>query len=134
MRRIDFISQGPQLSIFKEDANKTNLGGVLTFFYAIIVILIIVSYLYDFYHNASYEYSYFYKNINKKDREGLKEKYNLNPITNFTIEVRDSNNTLVNDKFIFSIFQNGPNLIDFNGTISTKVDEYATVLFYKCSN
>ena len=27
MRRIDFISQGPQLSIFKEDANKTNLGG-----------------------------------------------------------------------------------------------------------
>ena len=133
MNYLDFISGPPRIYIFHKSSNKTNLGGVLTFFYAIIVILIIVSYLYDFYHNASYEYSYFYKNINKKDREGLKEKYNLNPITNFTIEVRDSNNTLVNDKFIFSIFQNGPNLIDFNGTISTKVDEYSTILFYKCS-
>ena len=34
MRRIDFISQGPQLSIFKEGANKTILGGVLYLIYS----------------------------------------------------------------------------------------------------
>ena len=75
----------------------------------------------------------FYKNINKEDRKGLKEKYNLNPITNFTIEVIDSNYTLVNDKFIFSYFQYDKDLIDFNGTISSKVDEYKVILFYKCN-
>ena len=43
MRKLDFISKPPNFSIFKEGANKTNLGGFLFVIYiAIILILAIV--------------------------------------------------------------------------------------------
>ena len=58
MRRIDFISQGPQLSIFKEDANKTNLGGILYLIYIIVLILLAIIYLFDYISNEKYEYDY----------------------------------------------------------------------------
>ena len=58
MRRIDFISQGPQLSIFKEDANKTNLGGVLYLIYIIVLVLLAIIYFFDYFSNEKYEYDY----------------------------------------------------------------------------
>ena len=58
MRKIDFISQGPQLSIFKEDANKTNLGGFLYLIYIIVLILLAIIYLFDYISNEKYEYDY----------------------------------------------------------------------------
>ena len=58
MRRIDFISQGPQLSIFKEDANKTNLGGFLYLVYIIVLILLAIIYLFDYFSNEKYEFDY----------------------------------------------------------------------------
>ena len=36
MRRLDFISGSPQLNIFREGANKTNLGGALYLIYILV--------------------------------------------------------------------------------------------------
>ena len=132
MNALDFISEQPKVHIFGKLSNKTNLGGILTLLYIIALILISVAYMYDFFHVPNYEYSYFYKNINREYREGLKEKYNLNPITNFSIEVRDSNSNVIDDRFIFTYFV-GRDLVDFNKTISVNIDELKAVIFYKCS-
>ena len=132
MNCLDLISGSPRFYIFGKRTNETNLGGLFTIIFVIVLIFTAVSYLYDFYHNATYEYSYFYKNIRREDRTRLKEKYNLNPVNNFTIEIRDINNNIINDKFIFSYFDDGPILIDFNGTLSINIDKYASAVFYKC--
>ena len=58
MRRIDFISQSPQLSIFKEGANKTILGGVLYLIYIIVLLLLAIIYIFDYFSNEKYEYDY----------------------------------------------------------------------------
>jgi len=42
MRKLDFISKSPNFYIFKGSANKTNLGGVLSLVYIIIIVFIMV--------------------------------------------------------------------------------------------
>ena len=44
MNALDFISDSPRTYIFQKRANKTNLGGILTLFYLIILLLISVTY------------------------------------------------------------------------------------------
>lgn len=61
MYRLDFLSTSPKTFIFNKLTNKTNLGGILTLIYSIIVIIIISAYLYDFFENISYSVSYTYK-------------------------------------------------------------------------
>ena len=63
MRKIDFISASPHLSIFNTESNKTNLGGVLFLIYILILFLLAIIYIYDYstQKNYSFEYS-FYKN------------------------------------------------------------------------
>lgn len=51
MRRIDFISGSPQLSIFKEGVYKTNLGGTLFLIEFIVLILLAVIYFVDSFSN-----------------------------------------------------------------------------------
>ena len=58
MRRLDFISGSPQLAIFKEGANKTNLGGVLYLIYLIVLVLLAIIYIFDFFKNERYEFDY----------------------------------------------------------------------------
>ena len=58
MRRLDFISGAPQLAIFKEDANKTNLGGVLYLIYILVLLLLAIIYFFDFFRNEKYEFDY----------------------------------------------------------------------------
>ena len=47
MRRLDFISGSPQLNIFREGANKTNLGGTLYLIYILVLILLAIIYIYS---------------------------------------------------------------------------------------
>ena len=58
MRRLDFISGSPQLAIFKEGANKTNLGGVLYLNYLIALLFLAIIYIFDFFKNERYEFDY----------------------------------------------------------------------------
>ena len=58
MRKLDFISKSPNFYIFKESANKTNLGGVLFLVYIIIIVLLASVYFYDYFKNEKYTFSY----------------------------------------------------------------------------
>ena len=74
MRRLDFISASPQINIFKEGANKTNLGGTLYFIYIIVLIILAIIYLFDYVSNDKYEFNYSlvkgnYKNMLSEDKE-----------------------------------------------------------------
>ena len=60
MRKLDFISSGPQLSIFQEDANKNNFGGTLYLIYILILIVLVVLYITDYVDNDEYEFNYNY--------------------------------------------------------------------------
>ena len=68
MRRLDFISQGPQLSIFKAGSNQTNLGGVLYLIYILVLILLAIIYFFDYFNNEKYEYDYTFvkRDLNEK--------------------------------------------------------------------
>ena len=105
MNGFDFISDSPRTLIFQKSSNKTNLGGILTFIYLIIVILIVGAYILDYFLNEKYEYSYFYKDIsgNKTERERIKKTDNdKNPVVNFTIKLEDYyGNPLDKEKFLF---------------------------------
>ena len=60
MHKFDFLSGAPKTLIFERKSNKTNLGGVLTLIYLIIVLLIILGYIYDYSMTQLYTISYSY--------------------------------------------------------------------------
>lgn len=107
MRKLDFISEGPQLSIFQEDANKNNLGGVLYLIHIIILILLGIMYIADFIDKDKYEFNYFYirDTFNESEiKQGInKGRENLN----FDLELKfqiGKDNELIEDNPRFVIF------------------------------
>ena len=58
MRKLDFISKPPNFSIFKEGANKTNLGGFLFVIYIAIILILAIVYFYDYFANDKYQFNY----------------------------------------------------------------------------
>ena len=63
MKRFDFISGAPKTFIFQKNTNKTNLGGIFTIFFIVMIFLIIFSYLYEYFANDKYKVSYIYDEI-----------------------------------------------------------------------
>ena len=58
MRNLDFLSEFPRTFIFQKEVNKTNFGGVLFLIYGIIMMIISLSYILDFYLNDKFEIEY----------------------------------------------------------------------------
>ena len=58
MKSLDFISKSPKLSIFREGSNKTTLGGVLYLIYIIILILLAVVYILNYFSQEKYIFNY----------------------------------------------------------------------------
>ena len=129
MNILDIISDSPKIYIFQKSSNKTNLGGIITLVYFIILVLISIAYIYDFYHVNYFQFNYFFKNIKKEDREKLKtENKDFNPNLTFTIEISNRNNILSNDKFV--LYESGHILDGYE--LKKNVDELSFGLFYKC--
>ena len=55
MQKLDFLSGAPKTFIFEKSSNKTNLGGVFTLIYLIIVLIISLAYIVDYEANPKYE-------------------------------------------------------------------------------
>ena len=55
MRKLDFVSVAPQFTIFKKGANKTNFGGVIFLIYIIILLILALIYLFDYFEKDRYE-------------------------------------------------------------------------------
>lgn len=120
MNRFDFLSWAPKTLIFEKTSNKTNLGGVFTFIYLIIVLLISFVYIYDYIVNDKYlvSYKYEHNHINiENDEEAerdIEKRYNnpnLNPKISFIFQLEDVEDT--------SNFQ----LLSLNSTDNTEVIE-----------
>ena len=58
MRKIDFISGTPKISLFREGANKTNLGGTLFLVYLIILALLATIYIFNYFSQKKYDFNY----------------------------------------------------------------------------
>ena len=88
MRRLDFISKAPNFSIFKEGANKTNLGGVLFMIYIIIILLLALVYFFDYFTNEKYQFDYSLVKGDENNNTFLKnmEKVELNYIVNLEVD------------------------------------------------
>ena len=58
MKKLDFISGTPKISIFREGANKTNLGGTLYLIYLIIFALLATIYIFNYFSQKKYDFNY----------------------------------------------------------------------------
>ena len=116
MRKLDFISGSPQLAIFNEGANKTNLGGVLYLIYLIVLLLLAIIYIFDFIKKERYEFDYtLYKTLNAENPLSKDKAMNsmLNTDLDFNIilykddpfdesdSLTENKNFLIFDNYIF---------------------------------
>lgn len=136
MHRFDFISGAPKTFIFQQDSNKTNLGGLLTLIFILIMILIIHSYLYEYFANEKYNITYSYNEIFYEDGK-LDEIYDdekLYPKLNFSLDLYG--NIKKNIK-IFTLDRDG-NLhglpIGEKYTTIERVSDLNFYIFYRCQN
>ena len=90
MRHLDFLSEYPRTYIFQKDVNKTNFGGVLFVIYTIVMLIISLSYILDYYLNDKYEieYSSIRNQTYAEDLEALDENPDLNPTMDFVFTVK----------------------------------------------
>ena len=136
MHRFDFISGAPKTFIFQKDSNKTNLGGLLTLIFIIIIILIINSYLYGYFANDKYKVTYSYDDVFYPD-DKLDEIYNdenLYPKLNFSLELYGN---IKNNIRIVTLDRDGVSheiQIGEEYTTIRRVSELNFYIFYRCQN
>ena len=85
MRKIDFLSEYPRFFIFEQEVNKTTFGGILFLLYAIIMLIISISYILLYALNDKYEIEFLtIKNQTlTKNSDELDKDPDLNPTLEF---------------------------------------------------
>jgi len=140
MRNLDFLSEYPRAYIFQKDVNKTNFGGVLFIIYAIIMIIISLSYILDYYLNDKYEieYSSIRNQTLTEDLDAINANPDLNPTMEFLLTVEPYSNyfkimTYKNNKMVV-------NNLTYNGKetgfiyINSTVADFQAFLVFSCGN
>ena len=137
MNNFDFISDSPRSYIFQKGSNKINLGGIFTLIYLIILISIFIGYIYDYISYEKYEYNYFNKYFLNEDQ--IKEKKKdpeYNPPINFSFEIKNKQNELLNGNFTLFVGDNDDTRnhkeIKMGEIINKKDDEFFIAVFYSC--
>ena len=145
MNYLDFLSQPPTMFIFQKNSNKTTFGGVLFLIYIIIMIIISLIYILDYFLNDKFiiEYSS-YLNSNNKESSSIfsyLDIYNssiseYNPIINVSFNIFKTNESYrinLSDRFyIIDAF-------DFNELkrdtfYQKKVSDLGLILAYNCED
>ena len=135
MKKLDFISGAPKTFIFQQDSNKTNLGGILTILFIIAMLIIIYSYIYEYFANDKYNVSYYCNGVHYKD-EDLNEIYsndNLYPELEYGLALEYSGEEKEKVKDIIFLDSNSEE-IPLMEERKTKVSELFFRVFYKCKN
>lgn len=148
MHFLDFISDSPKNYIFHKGSNKTNLGGIISLIYLIILLLIFIGYLYDYFVNNSYEFTSYYKYINETDMQNEENKEEFNPMINFMFfiynatgkKVNDSELKKFNENFVFckydKFFESTEKYIceelEPFGNYTQRVKDIKIVIGYRC--
>ena len=122
---------------FEKSANKTNLGGIFSFIYIIIVIIISLLYLFDYISNDKYnvEYSSLFDELTKNEMDKLNKDDFLNPILLFKFQLYDfykekelSNNFEIRSLSNLNLSLRGDILL------KARVSELNVGIFYYCEN
>ena len=135
MQKLDFLSGAPKTFIFEKSSNKTNLGGVFTLIYLIIVIIIFLVYIFDYQVNPKYEAQFSSKHFYSNDIEYIENKIKdekLNPKLSFRFEL--GKKELENEFFIYKAptFEN--NQFEFRKEYKLSANDFNFVFGYKCKN
>ena len=140
MRKLDFISSGPQLSIFQEDANKNNLGGTLYLIHILILIILAILYIADYTQNEKYEFNYNYirDTYNETEfKEGINpDKENLNYDLDFKFQygIDDENHLFDSHYSRFQISVDNYKSVDNeNTTVNANTRNFIIYVYYDCS-
>ena len=145
MRNLDFLSNSPNIYIFKERTNKTTFGGVLFLIYIIIMMIISLIYIIDYFVNDKYiientehlnlsynelmnPFSYL-DNIQQNDSE-------TNPLINISFnlfklneskKINLSDRFIVQDAFTYEKLQR-------NKFYQRKVSDIGVIVLYQCED
>ena len=101
MNSLDFLSSSPRNFIFQNPSNKTNLGGVLSLIYLIIILLISAFYITSYILNDKYIVEYFLNHhaesdyLKEENREALIPNRNI-PYFNLELILQDKDS----DKYL----------------------------------
>ena len=94
MKTFDFLTEPPNIFIFKKRKNKTNFGGILFLLYILVMILIALAYILDYALNEKFIYESMYVN-NETDTKAFDyDNYDrlinddeLTPYLNLTLRI-----------------------------------------------
>ena len=140
MHKFDFLSGAPKTLIFQKDSNKTNMGGILTLIYLILALLIIITYIYDFFTSNKYTITYTYDYQTHEEEEFIKKRYyneSLNPKLNFSFKILNINNEEINASnfgLIYQIDFKNRKFYKFNENIQSSIYGFNFYIYYKCQN
>ena len=138
MRRLDFISKPPNFSIFKEGANKTNLGGFLFLVYIAIILVLALVNFFDYFVNDKYQFNYSVvkgnKDANKNTFLKNMEKIELTYRIWLTVDQKD---LIYNENFTIVDLNKSPNdskfIINQIEEFNYSVNELNFGVLYKCN-
>ena len=145
MNYLDFLSQPPTMFIFQKNSNKTTFGGVLFLIYIIIMIIISLIYIIDYFLNDKFivEYSSYLNYNNKESSSAFSylDIYNssvseYNPIINVSFNIfkaNESNRINLSDRFFII------DAFDFielkrDTFYQKKVSDLGLIIGYKCDD
>ena len=145
MNNLDFLSQPPTMFIFQKNSNKTAFGGVLFFIYMIIMIIISLIYILDYFLNDKFiiEYSSYLNSYNKESSNlfSYLDIYNssvseYNPILNISfniLKINESKRINLSERFFIL------DAFDFKELkrdtfYQKKVSDLGLIIGYKCED
>ena len=154
MRKIDFLSEYPNLYIFQQERHKTNFGGVLFLIYIIIMLIISSSYIIDFIINDKFEVENLsIKNQTKfEDLEAIDANENYNPLTEFRVSIplenypeffriryTDENNVTHIENFTERYYFSGLKQFNFSGEtmamkFKSRISDFKSEIFLFCGD
>ena len=131
MHFFDFVSEPPRNFIFQKEANKTNFGGVISFLYILILIIISSGYLYDYYKTDKYEVKYSTIRQFNINSTSIEDNPEINPIIQFKYELYGSHHNKLSERFrLYDMKEN--KFIDRGSFIKKKVSNLTVAILYNC--
>ena len=135
LHKLDFLSDSPQVFIFQQNSNKTNLGGVLSLIYLIVFLILALYYIsiYILEDNYSVQYLFYEQMRTRNEVEKMMNDERYNPLFDINIQLFDGpwdDSRKPDDRFVImdshSVFQYGVQRKTFS--------EVYYLILYDCLN
>ena len=133
MHKFDLISGAPKTFIFERSSNKTNLGGFLTIIFGVVILMIINGYLYEYFVNPKYRFTYTYddKYYPNDELEQIYDNKTIYPELTFHFELKQENMS----KNIKIITHEGEDiLIGEKHKYTKSVSKLNFAVYYRCQS